>query len=56
MVAASSFNTALERLAPNGQLATALHYYTVLIEVLIREHRTGSENCAQQFNGNTNNT
>jgi hypothetical protein len=41
-VAASSFNTPLERRAPNGRppLATVLHYYTVLNKELIREQRT----------------
>jgi hypothetical protein len=34
IVAASSFNTPLERRAPNGRPATVLHYYTVLIKEL----------------------
>jgi hypothetical protein len=39
-VAASLLLTALERLQVNGRPATVLHYYTILIKDLIREHRT----------------
>ena len=55
-VAASSFNTPLERRAPNGRPATVLHYYTVLIKDLIENTALKFKNCAQHFNGNTNNT
>ena len=34
IIAASLFNTALERLAPNRQPTTVLHYHTVLIKEL----------------------
>jgi hypothetical protein len=55
-VAASSFNTPLERRAPNGRPASVLHYYTVLIKDLIENTALKFKNCAQHFNGNTNNT
>ena len=55
-VAASSFNTPLERRAPNGRPPTVLYYYTVLIKDLIENTALKFKNCAQHFNDNTNNT
>ena len=40
IIAASSFNTALERLAPNRQPVTVLHYYNT---VLVKELSSGDK-------------
>ena len=56
-VAASSLLTcSRETVQVNGRPATVLHYYTVLIKDLIKNTALKFKDCAQHFNGNTNNT